>query len=187
MRTLIKLLIAMALCCLLAPSGWGHGVDGYVSPEQGYLIAAMYDDGEPMSYAAVEIKTSDSDLPFQKGRTDRNGLMMFKPDKPGLWQVEVTDGMGHRLALDVDVPAPDPEPTRQTPPDTASPDQALSNQAPLEKEPSNTTPLETTPAKPLKSSRRSVNNIVTGLAVIFGLFGLFYGWKGRRVAHGGQA
>ena len=27
-----------------------------VEPVEGYCITAMYDDGEPMSYAAVEIK-----------------------------------------------------------------------------------------------------------------------------------
>ena len=185
MRISVRSIIAAAILCLWAP-GWGHGVDVYISPEQGYLITAMYDDGEPMSYAAVEIRTSDTDLPFQKGRTDRNGLMMFKPDTPGLWQVEVTDGMGHRLALELDVPASQPDPSGQASPDPASSDQAVSNQAPSEKDASNEAPLESAPAKPPKSSRRSVGNVVTGLAIIFGLFGLFYGWKGRRVAHAGK-
>jgi len=63
----------------------------------------MYDDGEPMSYSAVEIKGPDSDIAFQTGRTDRNGLMMSQPDRPGPWQAVVSDGMGH-LVVTEDLP-----------------------------------------------------------------------------------
>ncbi len=85
---------------LTASPAWGHGTEGMLSKKTGILITAAYDDGEPMSYAEVEITGPDSTVPFQKGRTDRNGNFMFRPDVSGRWHVVVNDGIGHRLALE---------------------------------------------------------------------------------------
>lgn len=134
------------------PPVWCHGVEGHISPSQGYLVTAMYDDGEPMSYAAVEIKRPDSDIAFQTGRTDRNGLMMFRPDRPGPWQAVVSDGMGHRLALALVVPEADA---------AAQPSEA--------------------PVAMSRPSGSRIANTVAGLGIIFGLMGTFYGWRGRRM------
>ena len=133
-----------------APPCRAHGVDGTMERTEGYCVTALYDDGEPMSYAAVEIKAPDSDLIFQNARTDRNGRIVFRPDTPGRWQAIVHDGLGHRLALDAEV-GKDPAALKKlhacTPPAGVLPDR--------------------------------VGNIVVGLAIIFGLCGLFYGWRAR--------
>jgi nickel transport protein len=149
--------ILLAICCsalviagVVSPC-WSHGVDGIVERVDGYCVTAQYDDGEPMSYSAVEIKAPDSELVFQKGRSDRNGRFMFQPDKPGRWQAIVTDGMGHRLALDVEVGE-----------DSEVPEQV------------HTTGMPAAGALPGR-----FGNILTGLAVIFGLCGFFYGWRAR--------
>ena len=131
-----------------------HGVEGYVEMAAGASVKANYDDGEPMAYAAVEVMPAGAKLAFQTGRTDRNGYFIFRPDGPGLWQVVINDGMGHRLALEYEVAA-DPD---------AAPVAA-----------------ESTPPPPVHvdGSTRALK-IVTGLAVIFGLCGFFYGWQARR-------
>ncbi len=100
---LVKLIIYITAVFLCSPTVWSHGVKGHIILSESYLVTAQYDDGEPMSYSEMEIKSSDSQLPFQKGRTDRQGCVMFKPDGPGNWQVVVNDGRGHRLALDLTV------------------------------------------------------------------------------------
>jgi nickel transport protein len=103
-----------------------------------------------MSYAAVEIKAPNSKIVFQKGRTDRNGLFMFQPDTSGRWQAIVQDGMGHRLALDAEVGK-----------DPGAPEKVHA----------------TVPATGAMPGR--FGNIITGLAIIFGLCGFFYGWRAR--------
>ena len=130
-----------------------HGVDGYVQSANGYCITAMYDDGEPMSYAAVEITAPDSKIQFQTGRTDRNGCFMVRPDLPGPWQAVVKDAMGHRLALDMEVAA-----------ETETPDKA-----------------DPQPVKAAGGMTRPTQ-IVVGLSVITGLCGFLYGWRARRAA-----
>ena len=69
-------------------------------------IEVRYEDvrGTPMSYAAVKVYPPDNpSLPFQEGYTDRNGRFVFLPDKPGVWKVEVNDGMGHAVEVEIEV------------------------------------------------------------------------------------
>jgi len=146
MRPLVLVMLVVAPC-------WSHGVDGIIEPAEGYCVTAQYDDGEPMSYAAVEIKAPDSQTGFQTGRTDRNGCFMFRPDGQGRWQAVVQDGMGHRLALDLEVGN-----------GIAAPEKAVAG-SPV------TAEAMTRPVK-----------VLAGLSIIFGMCGLFYGWKARRVS-----
>lgn len=135
--------------CLLChpPAAYSHAVRGAVSQQNGMQVRALYDGGDPMTYAAVEVKHADDDLPFQTGRTDRNGRFMFLPDKAGKWQVQVTDGMGHRLSLSVEV----------------DPDLALNKRQANR-------PGEDGPGRYAKA--------LTGVAIIFFIFGLFFWWRG---------
>ncbi len=87
------------LFLLTAGQGWAHGVRGVLAGIQAVCILSEYDDGEPMSYARVEIMAPGSQLPFQSGRTDRNGRFCFRPDISGDWRITVSDAMGHRLRL----------------------------------------------------------------------------------------
>jgi nickel transport protein len=143
--------VTLGILLLRIPPGGCHGVEGYIAPAQGYLVKALYDDGEPMCYAAVEITSPDAQIAFQTGRTDRNGAMMFRPDRTGRWQAVVTDDLGHRLRLELTVA------------EGADAADAL-----------------TGPNVPMRAARNRAANIITGISIIFGLSGLLYGWKGRR-------
>ena len=152
MQAIIKLFFTLIIVLFLKAPAWCHGVDGYITPAEGYLVTAQYDDGEPMSYASVEIKSLDAEIPFQAARTDRNGRIMFKPDRKGNWQVVVQDEMGHRLALDLTVEKEEEE--RKT----------------------NLVDTNTAAAGTQGLSRRTMGTIA-GLSVIFGLAGIIYGFK----------
>ncbi|MBW1732436.1 MAG: carboxypeptidase regulatory-like domain-containing protein [Deltaproteobacteria bacterium] len=97
------------LCCIsiatpfsYASSLYAHGVRGKTG-KGGIVVIAEYSTGEPMSYAKVVITAPDKKIPFQIGRTDRNGRFCFFPDVPGQWVVVVSDEMGHRLEVTVPV------------------------------------------------------------------------------------
>jgi nickel transport protein len=150
MRSIILAICSCTVIMSVVSLCQAHGVEGMVERTDGYCVTAQYDDGEPASYAAVEIKAPDSDLVFQKGRTDRNGRFMFQPEVPGRWQAIVQDGMGHRLALDV-VVGEDPEAQGKV-----SAGMQLSG---------------TVPGR--------LQNTLSGLAIIFGLCGSLYGWRAR--------
>ena len=75
---------------------FGHGVKGKVF-YGGIVVKGEYSTGEPMNYAKVTIIAPDKKIPFQIGRTDRNGCFCFSPDIKGKWKIIINDEMGHRL------------------------------------------------------------------------------------------
>ena len=89
------------MAVIIPPLIHAHGVQGSVE-NGGLVVTAQYDTGEAMSYAKVTISAPGAKLPFQSGRTDRNGRFCFFPDTAGEWIVVVDDEIGHRL--DVDIP-----------------------------------------------------------------------------------
>lgn len=95
----------LALSLLLIPQeSAAHGVEGEIKYLRGLVVVtAWYDNGEPMSYAKVEIYAPNSTIKFQSGRTDRNGRMAFVPDISGKWRVVISDKLGHRLDLSINI------------------------------------------------------------------------------------
>ncbi|MBU0681523.1 MAG: hypothetical protein KKD73_08885 [Proteobacteria bacterium] len=84
---------------LMASQGQAHGLRGTTRSTETICATATYDDGEPLGYGRVEIAAPDSKLPFQSGRTDRNGLFCFTPDSHGDWQIVINDELGHQVRL----------------------------------------------------------------------------------------
>lgn len=159
MKPVTMLIAGLVVVLFNGSLGWCHGVMGTVTEIKAYCITAMYDDGEPMSYAKVEIMAPETSLPFQSGRTDRNGSFMVNADTSGTWNIAVSDGMGHRLTLDFQVVSDK----------SSSVSASQSTQLP-DKEIVSTLPNETN--RYLK--------IICGLSLIFGLWGFLFGWKARR-------
>lgn len=122
-----------------------HGVEGEIEYLRGaVVVTAWYDTGEPMSYAKVEVYAPDSNIKFQSGRTDRNGRIAFVPDVPGKWRVVISDELGHKLDLSVNITSISPE------------------------KPAENTQITGARKSTLLSRKIS---IIIGLLLIFGLFG----------------
>jgi nickel transport protein len=69
-------------------------------------VKAYFADGEVLAYTAYEIYSpADPKIPYQKGRTDREGWVAFVPNTGGKWRVKVIDDTGHGLDLEVDAEA----------------------------------------------------------------------------------
>lgn len=139
----------LAVIFLLPLQIYAHGVRGKVDVG-GMVVTAQYDDGEPMSYARVEISAPDSKLPFQSGRTDRSGRFCFFLDIPGDWQVVVNDEMVHRLEVIVPV-------------DEAM--QLKTNQQ---------------AGGAVFGSLSRYARVIVGISIIFGIFGSILGWAGYK-------
>ena len=144
MRILYICLYWIACIFLISNSALAHGVQGRISSQKAIMVESEYDDGEPMSYAAVEVYGPLGKISFQTGRTDQNGRFLFFPDKEGEWKVIINDGMGHKLVLKTNIDA----------------------NSDLIKQSSQT--------KAVKNSRTfsGFQGIVMGIAVIFGIFGV---------------
>ncbi len=143
------LIVFIVVLAVYPLKSMAHGVRGKVA-SGGVIVKAEYTTGESMSYAKVEITAPDKKIPFQIGRTDRNGRFCFYPDTPGKWKVVVEDGMGHRLEMAIPVKHVG----------------RVGTSGYIE------SPLQRHISKYLKT--------IAGISIIFGIFGCIVGWKGYR-------
>ncbi|MCF7826964.1 MAG: hypothetical protein K9N29_09970 [Candidatus Marinimicrobia bacterium] len=91
MRSIIQVVLLTLTCSTLL----AHGVE-YQELHWGVGILITYDNQDPMTFADVEIfRPGESEIEFQAGMTDENGVFMFKPDTTGSWTIKVSDGLGH--------------------------------------------------------------------------------------------
>ena len=89
----------------LSNIAWAHGVAyEMVETSPAVTFKSGFSSGDPIAYGQVLIYAPDNaEVEFQNGRTDRNGVFSFLPDRPGIWKVEVDGGLGHKLIFDVEV------------------------------------------------------------------------------------
>lgn len=101
MRALAGVLGALAL--VLTSTASAHETLYEVRRGTAIAVKVYFADGEALAYKAYEVYSpSDPEIPYQKGRTDREGWVAFVPSGPGKWRVKVVDDTGHGLDVEVD-------------------------------------------------------------------------------------
>lgn len=100
------------LLILMPVIALAHEVQYEVAPHRAIAINVHFSDDEPLSYQEFEIYSpADPKIPYQKGRTDRNGFLSFVPNIDGSWRVRVIDEDGHGLDTTIEVKPSDTEVT----------------------------------------------------------------------------
>jgi nickel transport protein len=96
----------LVVLLLLAISGAeAHSVE-YQVENRGISARFFFLPNEPANYSSYEIFGPGDKLPYQKGRTDRNGVVSFLPDRPGKWTIKMiveSDHGGHAATVEIDV------------------------------------------------------------------------------------
>lgn len=85
---------ALFLLCAGATPARAHAVH-YRVENRGISARFFYGPDDPLSYSAYEVFGPGDTIPHQKGRTDRNGIVSFLPDRPGAWRISVVGEAGH--------------------------------------------------------------------------------------------
>ncbi len=97
MAAVYNTLVCLIVSLLLAYPAFAHGVGAGHAQGPCEAVRFYYSDGQPMAYAEVLVYgPGDAKVEFQNGRTDKNGVFAFVPDRTGPWRVVCNDGMGHR-------------------------------------------------------------------------------------------
>lgn len=94
------ILLFFVLFALTLPGGVAaHGTDySLISGKQVIAAKFFYSDKEPMRYSEVLIFSPENkEVEYQNGRTDQEGQFAFCPNKSGIWEIKVNDGMGHAV------------------------------------------------------------------------------------------
>ncbi len=83
---------------------YSHGIQLTIFKKYPCIIAnAKYHGSRGLAHADVVVRFENEKKEFQAGKTDKNGIFCFYPDRTGKWAVNVDDGMGHRNSGEVAV------------------------------------------------------------------------------------
>lgn len=102
---MLRCILAMLFSCLLAVEAQAHAVE-YQVENRGVSARFFFLPNDPASYSPYEILAPGDKIPFQKGRTDKNGVVAFLPDRPGAWTIKLvaeSEHGGHAANVQVDV------------------------------------------------------------------------------------
>ena len=82
---------------LVSSPALAHTVDYQIDGKQSVVVTVRLAE-DPASYSEYELFPPDSaETPFQLGRSDAHGRIVFVPDKPGLWRLKVSADSQHGL------------------------------------------------------------------------------------------
>ncbi|MEJ5338234.1 MAG: hypothetical protein ACK42C_09340 [Aquificaceae bacterium] len=73
------------------------------------LVRFYFQDGTAFSYEEYEVYRKGDRVPFQRGRSDALGRVVFCPDRDGLWLLKISSQDGHGAELELSLRAGRPE------------------------------------------------------------------------------
>ncbi|WP_027721985.1 hypothetical protein [Maridesulfovibrio zosterae] len=90
---------------IFSGTSWAHGVSyEMIENSPSITFRSGFSSGDPIAYGEVLIYSPEnSEVEYQNGRTDKNGVFSFLPDGPGVWKVEVYGGLGHKLMFEIPI------------------------------------------------------------------------------------
>ena len=81
---------------------YAHDLEHQIKREGNCFVVQFYfSDNTKFSYEEYEIYRENEDTPFQIGRTDALGRVVFCPDKEGTWTLKVFSKDGHGAILKI--------------------------------------------------------------------------------------
>ncbi len=86
----------MLLLLLIYSGAEAHSVH-YQVENKGISVRVFYSEDDPASYSAYEIFGPEDKIPYQKGRTDKNGFVSFLPNRKGKWIINVYGESEHSM------------------------------------------------------------------------------------------
>ena len=93
------LAIALVLCAWLPGRAGAHDLEHSISEGEAVCVKLFYADGNEFSFESYEIYRAGDEIPFQVGRTDAQGRVVFMPDRAGTWRLKVFSEDGHGADL----------------------------------------------------------------------------------------
>ncbi len=96
----------LATLLLLSWLAWAHTVDYQVDSGRAVVVTVRFGDEEPASYSEFELFAPSESQPFQVGRSDGLGRVVFAPHRSGTWRLKVKADSSHGIhgaSIDIQV------------------------------------------------------------------------------------
>ncbi|MBF0538714.1 MAG: hypothetical protein HQL03_10730 [Nitrospirae bacterium] len=87
----------MFWCLLFVAQVYAHAVNYEVAQKRVIAVRVFYSASDPVNYAEYELFGPGDTLPYQVGRTDKNGFVSFLPERAGIWTIKVRGESSHGL------------------------------------------------------------------------------------------
>jgi nickel transport protein len=93
--------IALLLFLWLPERAAAHDLQHSIEEDAAVTVKLFFADGNEFSFESYEVYRAGEETPFQVGRTDARGRVVFVPDRAGTWRVKAfsEDGHGADLSL----------------------------------------------------------------------------------------
>ena len=109
-----RALLLAALCCLATVGlARAHELIQTVTRGSAVVVELKSPDTSPFSYEQFEIHRQGEETPFQTGRTDALGRIVFVPDRQATWRVRAFSEDGHGTDFTIDAGPADAGETRE--------------------------------------------------------------------------
>jgi len=90
-----RLVVALAMFVWLPGGALAHGLQHRIDEGTAVSVKLFLADGRDFDFESYEIYRAGEEIPFQVGRTDAQGRVVFLPDQAGTWRVKAFSEDGH--------------------------------------------------------------------------------------------
>jgi nickel transport protein len=88
-------LVTLALCAWLPGQALAHELQHQIDEGAAVSVSLFFADGSAFALESYEIYRAGDETPFQVGRTDLLGRVVFIPDRAGTWRIKAFSEHGH--------------------------------------------------------------------------------------------
>lgn len=98
--------MSLFLFLILSYISFSHELLNQIHQEGNCILVRFYfQDGTVFSYEEYEIYREGEAVPFQRGRSDALGRVVFCPDRDGIWTLKISSQDGHGADLKLSLKA----------------------------------------------------------------------------------
>jgi nickel transport protein len=93
--------LGLLICMWLPSQVLAHDLQHSIDEAAAVYVRFFFSDGNEFDFESYEVYRGGEEVPFQVGRTDARGRLVFLPDRAGAWRIVVfsEDGHGADLSL----------------------------------------------------------------------------------------
>lgn len=96
--------LGLLICVWLPSQVLAHDLQHSTDEAAAVYVEFFFADGNEFDFESYEVYRGGEKVPFQVGRTDARGRLVFLPDRAGAWRIKVfsEDGHGADFSLSTD-------------------------------------------------------------------------------------
>ena len=91
----VGLVLALALCGWLPGRALAHDLQHRIEEGAAVSVELFFADGNEFDFESYEVYRAGEEIPYQVGRTDAHGRVVFLPDRAGTWRIKAFSEDGH--------------------------------------------------------------------------------------------